>query len=395
MLQMQGSSPFRMISAVKPMFKTGLISRPGSQSSALVSSKQVDPILMLPLMLAQTGWLGMHSKKRAQPQDNLPSPVQEPGTPPLRVVRPRYKLMSYNAEQFYKTGKGKFVKPMDSIHALARAIQLEDPDVIALQEVGGPELLKEFNIKFLDGKYPNIVSIPFQDSGPMRVAIISKANIRVVDAKSHWQEMSHNAAYPGKRDLLEATFETNTGYRFTVYNAHCHSMRGGEAETAPIRLKEVTNMAKILKAHLQKDPQAQVFVAGDLNTLPDSPYGKPILERLTHVMEDKPEPDLVEVMMKDEKIAPTHNGYGHHPNSKLDYIFVSSPMAKQVVGAYVAGDFDQEPWSIASDHVPYITVFEEPARESIQQKKSVLLQPSAHPPISQPLRERKRLNLIA
>jgi hypothetical protein len=70
-------------------------------------------------------------------------------------------------------------------------------------------------------------------------------------------------------------------------------------------------------------------------------------------------------------------------------------MAKQVVGAYVAGDFDQEPWSIASDHVPYITVFEEPARESIQQKKSVLLQPSAHPPISQPLRERKRLNLIA
>lgn len=389
MLQTQGIVPFRMVIPIKPFLqKRDIVSRQGRQ----IPSKYVDPKLLLPLLMAQAKLLGL-GLRRHQPQDALPAPVQEPPASPLRVVRPRHKLMSYNAEQFYKTGKGKFVKPMESIHALARAIQLEDPDVIALQEVGTRALLEEFNTKFLNGQYPNIVSIPFIDAGPMRVAMMSKANIRVVDAKSHWREMSHGATYPGKRDFLEATFETDTGYRFTVYNAHCHSMRGGEVETLPIRLREVTNVAHILREHLQKNPEAQVFVAGDFNTLPDSPFGKPVLERLTHVMEGKQEPDLVEVMMKDDKVEPTHNGHGHHPNNKLDYIFVSAPMAKQVVNSYVAGDFDHEPWNIASDHAPYVTIFEESAAMALPQKGK---QEHGHGnPSLQSRVKRKKLNLIA
>lgn len=396
MLQMQGRLPFRMITGTKPLFykKQDHEFRHEEPTPGLVSLNRSNPIWLLPLMMAQTGIFGLGAKKRYQPQDVVPSPpVQEPQAPPLRLVRPRHKLMSYNAEQFYKTGKGKFVKPMESIHALAKAIQLEDPDVIALQEVGDRALLGEFNTKYLNGQYPNIVSLPVKDAGPMRVAMMSKANIHVVGAKSHWREMSQDSAYQGKRDLLEATFETDTGYRFTVYNAHCHSMRGGEAETAPIRFREVTNMAKILKAHLQKEPEAQVFVAGDFNLLPNSPYGKPLLERLTHVLEDKGAPDLVEVMMKDDNVAPTHNGYGHHPNSKLDYIFVSLPMAKQVVNAYVAGDFDQEPWNIASDHAPYVTVFEELATAPVREKSR---QAQLHTELTAPSQLKKqRLNLIA
>jgi endonuclease/exonuclease/phosphatase family metal-dependent hydrolase len=330
-------------------------------------------------------------KKSRKSQSVHPLPVQEPSKPPLHLAQPRHKLMSYNAEQFYKTGKGKFVKPMASIHALAKAIQLEDPDVIALQEVGDRKLLEEFNTKYLGGKYPNIVSIPFDGAGPMRVAMMSKANIKVVDSKSHWKEMSKGAAYHGKRDLLEATFETNTGYRFTVYDAHCKSMRGGEAETAPIRLTEVGNIAGILKAHLRKDPKAQIFVAGDFNTLPDTQHGKPVIERLTHILDGKKEPDLVEVMMKDGKTDPTHSGHGHYPNSKLDYIFVTSPMAGQVKDAYVAGKFDQSPWDIASDHVPYVTVFEEPAKVAQTQKRK-----NAQPPLQAPTpRKKHRLELTA
>jgi endonuclease/exonuclease/phosphatase family metal-dependent hydrolase len=295
---------------------------------------------------------------RPKADENTP-PVQKPVTPPLRVVRPRHKLMSYNAEQFYRSGKGKDVKPLASIKALAEAILVEEPDVLALQEVGDRKLLEDFNTKYLGGKYPNIVSIPVNGDGPMRVAMMSKANMKVVDSKSHWKEMSQGADYHGKRDLLEATFQTDSGYQFTVYNAHCKSMRGGEAATTPIRLQEVSNVAKILKAHFDKDQKAQVFVAGDFNTLPDTSHGKQVLEKLTRFTKGKEEPDLTEVMMKDGKTDPTHNGHGHHPDSKLDYIFVSTPMVKQVMNAYVAGQFDKKPWSIASDHVPYVTVFEE------------------------------------
>jgi hypothetical protein len=99
----------------------------------------------------------------------------------------------------------------------------------------------------------------------------------------------------------------------------------------------------------------------------------------------------VEVMMKDGKTDPTHNGHGHYPNSKLDYIFVSSPMAGQVKDAYVAGKFDQSPWDIASDHVPYVTVFEEPAQAAkVQKRKLAPVQPNA-----QPTRKKQKLNITA
>lgn len=338
-------------------------------------------------------------KKMNVDESTEPSPTP---VAPLRVVRPRHKLMSYNAEQFYRTGKGRDVKSVASIKALAEAILQEEPDVIALQEVGDKKLLEDFNKKYLGGKYPNVVSIPVNGDGPMRVAMMSKSNIKVVDSKSHWKEMSKGAAYNGKRDLLEATFQTDSGYRFTVYNAHCKSMRGGEAATTPIRLQEVSNVAKILKKHFEKDKAAQVFVAGDFNTLPNTPYGKQVLEKLTHFTDPKNEPELTEVMMKDGKTDPTHNGYGHHPDSKLDYIFVSTPMVKQVVNAYVAGDFNKEPWSIASDHVPYVTVFEEAAPATQAAKtdtvKTTQVKRARHEPLfaeAEPPRKKRKMDRIA
>jgi endonuclease/exonuclease/phosphatase family metal-dependent hydrolase len=199
--------------------------------------------------------------------------------------------------------------------------------------------------------------------------MMSKANIRVVDSKSHLKEMSQGAGYDGKRDFLEATFETDTGFRFTVYNAHCRSMRGGEAKTAPIRMQEVGNAAKILKAHIAKNPQAPIFVTGDFNTNHDTPHGKPVIELITHLGKPQEEPEFTEVMLKDGKADPTHNGYNNHPNNKLDYIFTSKSMLPQIRKAYVAGDFQQNPWKQASDHLPYITEFEElpvPAKKPLE-----------------------------
>lgn len=299
----------------------------------------------------------------------LPASQLAPVEPtPLRVVRPWLKLMSYNAEQFYKTGKGKLTKPQAAVESLAEAIRAEDPEVIALQEVGDRKLLEEFNRQHLHNRYPNIVTGHISTESPMQVALMSKENIKVVSSQSHWKEIGKSAKYGGKRDFLEATFQTDSGYRFTVYNAHCKSMNGGEAHTAPVRLQEATNMAEILRKHLRREPDAHIFLTGDMNTLYDSTYGKPVINKLTRIT-DEAEPDLAEVMLKDGKAEPTHSGHDQYPDSKLDYTFASRPLAKQVVKAYVAGDFKQEPWSKASDHLPYVTVFEEAAR-SVQPQRS-------------------------
>jgi endonuclease/exonuclease/phosphatase family metal-dependent hydrolase len=294
---------------------------------------------------------------------------ENPPPVPLRLVQPHHKLMTYNVENFVRTSKGKSIKSAESIQALGEVILKEDPDVIALQEVGDESLLEEFNRKVLHDKYPNIVCPAAADPSHIRVAMMSKAAIRVLDKQSHLKEMSAGANYSNKRDFLETTFKTETGFRFTVYNAHCKSMRGSEEHTAPIRLQEVRNAAAILKAHFTQAPKAPVLVVGDFNTLHDSPFGKPIIEILTHLGGNvEHEPLLSEVMMKDGKEDPTHNGRGFYPNTKLDYIFASRSMTPQIRKAYVAGDFTQKPWNIASDHLPYVTEFEEPLRGGKSEK---------------------------
>lgn len=279
------------------------------------------------------------------------------------------KLMSYNAEQFYYSGKGqgRLVKPLESVKALAEVILKEDPDVIAMQEVGGRSALSWFNRKYLNNQYPNIVSLPVPDNaGDMRVAMMSKANIKVVDAKSHWKEVTKGTNPNGKRDFLEATFETDTGYRFTVYNAHCKSMNGGEQKTAPIRQHEAQVAAKIMSRQFQQDPQAAVFLTGDLNTRHDTPFGQPVLDTFSMSKDADPDNDLTEVMLKDGKPEPTHygavdeHGQKYHPDTKLDYTFVSKSVLKNLVRAYVPGQFGVKPWSVASDHRPLVTEFEEP-----------------------------------
>lgn len=338
------------------------------------------------------------------PPTLVPEPPQ---AAPVRLVRPHHKLMSYNTENFVKTSRGKLIKPLESIQALSESILLENPDVIALQEVGDKNLLQEFNRKYLNNQYPNIICMPSNSPSDIRVAMMSKANMHVVNSKSHMKEMSQGAGYNNRRDFLETTFETASGFRFTVYNAHYKSMRGGEDKTTPVRMHEVRNAAKILKAHFAKDPKAPIFVTGDFNTLHNTPFGKPVLEHLTHLGDLTKKPMLTEVMMKDGKEDPTHNGKGFYPNSKLDYILTSNALLPQIRKAYVAGNFTQGPWQLASDHLPYVTEFEEltvpdklakkarAASDDFKDRKPINDPIAPHtPPLSHKAKRRK-LNLSA
>jgi endonuclease/exonuclease/phosphatase family metal-dependent hydrolase len=289
----------------------------------------------------------------SRPAMPLPQPAQS-----LRLIRPFRTLMSYNAQNFYKTSRNTHLKSQEAIEALAEVIEKENADVIALQEVGDKGILNEFNLNHLKGQYPHIVSNPVWARSQHQLAFLTKGNIRVVETRSHWKEfcrLSHGAAV---RDLLEATFETETGYRFTVFNAHLKSMYDGEAKTAPVRLKESSAAARIIQRHLKENPDAHVFITGDLNTLYDTEDGKPVIENFERLGQIDGEPVFSEVMLKDHLDEPTNRAPGF-PDAKLDYTFSSKALTPLVRVAYVAGDFDQNPWRSASDHLPLVTVFEE------------------------------------
>lgn len=289
-----------------------------------------------------------------------PKPLLKPEAeaPPLRLLRPFRKLMSYNVQDFYQTPKNKQAKSKEAIAALAEVIERENPDVIALQEVGDKGLLNRFNLNQLKGRYPNIVSNPVWAKSQHQLAFLSKGNIKIVDTKSHWKDFCKLSQGAAVRDLLEATFETDTGYRFTVFNSHLKSMRGGEAKTAPVRLKEAKAAANLIREYLDKHPDSHVFITGDLNSHFDSEDGKPVIETLERLGRPDEDPVFTEVTSKDSRRKPTNRAFGF-PDSKLDYTFTSKELTPLVRKAYVAGDFDESPWQKASDHLPLVTVFEE------------------------------------
>ncbi len=267
------------------------------------------------------------------------------------------KVMTYNVENLYRAKDGETVKDPYDVEDVARAILQEHPpaDVIALQEAGDDEFLKEFNEQHLQGLYPHVVSSQVRvGNGIQRVAFLSRENIKPIQVQSHWRgdpDTEEGRKELGKRDILEATFETETGYQFTILNVHFRSMRTGVRDTHRIRLQEAEAVADILNERFQENPNAHIMVVGDLNTNFRSPYGQEILDILALV--DQKDRELIETMLKDKQAANTSY------QRKLDYIFVSKSLQPQVRQAYVSGNLRAYPyWS--SDHLPMVTVFEEP-----------------------------------
>ena len=282
------------------------------------------------------------------------------------------KIMTYNAENFYRLKNGKYQKTDEATKALAEVILKQKPDILCLQEAGDVDMMKDFNTKHLNGLYPHVYGSPVKNlRGVQNVEYLAQKDIQLESIQSHLQDICPPKGPSaqdltmaimdcGKRDILEAKFKTDTGYEFTLMNAHLKSMRGGEQQTAPKRMNDARVIAKIIDALIKKDPDAHIMLVGDMNTLHDTVHGKPVYEALTLTDDTNPDNDMTETILKDGKDRPTHHGGRTYGNQKLDYMFVSKAMLKQVCRAYVTGEFTKDPWVKASDHLPMVTVVEEP-----------------------------------
>ena len=314
---------------------------------------------------------------------------------PLTFAGERRKVMSYNVD-------GCFRKPHEVRQAVAAVILRHNPDVIALQEAGSDEAIRAFNENELGGQYPNLASVSFsRPTGLPHLAFLSKAPTKPLNIIGHLPDRVRQllslenmedrlrqslkgilaprpkqeaSVSPNQREVLEATFKTESGFRFTLFDTHFRSMRrGGEAKTTPTRLQEARFAAGRCKQLLQQDPEKQFLIVGDLNSLQHTPFGQQVLAALS--MEDDPsiQEKLVEVLQRAGHASPTNRG--KRQPEKLDYMFASPAMTQLIEDAYVAGSFEEAPYSQASSHLPVIAEFEEPALPQKEHRKEAALEP--------------------
>jgi len=149
----------------------------------------------------------------------------------------------------------------------AKAIQAAvpgGPDVIVLQEVENRRVTADL-ADLLPGSYPTRVASG--DSGlAFRCAVLSKHPL--LAARAHSVLVDPESQPDELRPLLEVALDVD-GIRLTVLAAHWKSKLGGAQATEPQRRAQAAQASRRIAEILARDPDAEVFLAGDLNENPD------------------------------------------------------------------------------------------------------------------------------
>jgi endonuclease/exonuclease/phosphatase family metal-dependent hydrolase len=262
-----------------------------------------------------------------------------------------FRLMTYNT---LNGGKGRE-------ELITEVIRANNPDVVILQELDGPVLLEAL-ARQLDMH-----------------SFFAKANLQVLVDRRNFRIAAHNVgllsrypivsshsyrSFPLRRTLLEATIEYAPGQRLALYGVHLKAILLIGAEIW--RLGEIS----LILRRIKKRQVDKCIVAGDFNTVAkgDHPniheFPKPMQTALKWQLGKIYRfaiPRLVKAGFTDcyRKLHPAEHGFTlptPRPNTRLDYIFVSSAL----VPALRTCEVITTPEGVhkASDHYPVIAIFE-------------------------------------
>lgn len=262
-----------------------------------------------------------------------------------------YNIENYNLADRMVDGvyRKAYPKPESEKQALRESIRGLAPDVLAIEEMGGPEFLAELqrDLKAEGADYPHAVLV--QAADPERhVAILSKLPLK--DVRQHTQVALTLFGQPDvvKRGVLEATVVTPEG-EFTVFVAHLKSRRTerpDDPEGAIQREKEAEAVRDLVLARFPDPRQAKYVVCGDWN---DTRNSKPVRSLLK-----RGDTSLGELLRAYDSRGDTwtHAYRREDSYSRIDYLLVSPGLLPFVKNKGTARIYDGPGVREASDHRP-------------------------------------------
>lgn len=151
----------------------------------------------------------------------------------------------------YSVAEGRWSRKLYErrLKYLSKIILLNNPDVVALQEIEGENVLIDFKEKYLESyRYHSSTS----GEGAIQLGVLSKVPIKRVGF------IDPNKEEKGLRVIQEVTLILGDN-ELTILNNHWKSKRGGFSEHLRVE------SAKVLKRRLLELKDEEVIVVGDLN----------------------------------------------------------------------------------------------------------------------------------
>jgi endonuclease/exonuclease/phosphatase family metal-dependent hydrolase len=277
------------------------------------------------------------------------------------------RVATYNVETYLDqpTASRPRVKSPEAKAKIREAIAAMNPDVLALEEMGGTNELLELRAALkADGiEFPFWEHVRSFDTN-IHVAILSK--LPITARRPHTNEffLLDGKRFQVKRGFAEVDVQAATNFTFTLFAAHLKShLASHEADEAEERLGEAKVLRELIDARLARDPNAKFIVAGDFNDTKDSAALKQIIGRSkTKLFDTRPaerngdtapgEPPYFEP----RNVAWTYFYGKNDTYARIDYILLSPALKKNWLPEETFIPTIPN-WGVASDHRPIVAGF--------------------------------------
>lgn len=278
-----------------------------------------------------------------------------------------FRIANYNVENYLDqpTASRHAAKSAEAKAKIRASIVAMNPDVLALEEMGGTNALLELRDSLrTDGQdFPFWEHIQSFDTN-IHVAVLSK--FPIIARRPHTNEnfLLDGKRFQVKRGFAEVDIQAATNFTFTLIAAHLKShLATPDADETEERFGEAKVLRGILDARLAAEPDTKLVVLGDFNDTRDSPAVKEIIGRGKFKLTDtRPAERNGDTARREPPYFEPRNSawtfyFGKNDvYSRFDYVLLSPAMKRHWLAdeSYIPVIAN---WGVASDHRPIVAGF--------------------------------------
>lgn len=265
-----------------------------------------------------------------------------------------FSVLSWNLHHFGyidrdRDGRQDDFKAEDEREAVYRLILKHRPDILALQEIGNPEVFDDFaaRLKHQGLNYPWSAYIQ-RGRSEHNLAVLSR--YPMVERRRLTNDLFtvNGRTIPVARGFLDVTIEIDA-YRFRLVNAHLKSKVYHPLGQTEMRRNEARLLGQYARDAVYRNPDANLLIIGDLN---DDYQSAPLRE-----IKEKPDPPLIDLRPADASGQVwTHYQRMNDSYHRLDYALASRGLMAEWIPEY-SRVIDASEALDGSDHRPLLIVF--------------------------------------
>jgi endonuclease/exonuclease/phosphatase family metal-dependent hydrolase len=275
-----------------------------------------------------------------------------------------FRVATFNLENYLETAtQTRPAKSAESRAKVRESIRALNPDVLAVQEIGGTNALLELRDSLkTDGlHFPYWEHVPGSDTN-IQIGILSRFPFSARRPHTRESFLLGGRRFHVSRGFAEVDLQVNPNYNFTLIAAHLKSARAvPQADESEMRLEEARLLREKIDACLDANPNANLIVLGDFNDTRDSASVKTIIGRGKRKLVDtrpaeRNEGESPGPAQQQRAVIWTHYFEKEDRFDRIDYVLISPGMAREWV-TNETRVLSLPGWGLASDHRPLLATF--------------------------------------